>query len=77
MSIQAQVKVNGRMEKVLIYTTWYEFRQELGKKLGFIPLNWLWLKIKPKDPLPWTEANLSASLNVATRLVDHKITPDS
>jgi len=72
MSAQTKMNLKGHMEKAVIYTTWYEFRQELGKKLGRIPLNWLWFEVKPECPLPWDESDLQTSFFKAIRLVNQK-----
>lgn len=75
MSLQTKVHLKGHMNKTLIYTTWYEFRQELGKKLGRVPLNWLWLKVKPECPLPWDGSDLETSFSKATGLLSQKSSP--
>jgi len=49
--------------EVSLYTRWYDFRKELGNKLGYTPLNSEWLETKPKMPLPWKDSNLKATLS--------------
>lgn len=49
--------------EVSLYTSWYDFRKELGNKLGYIPLNSAWLDTKPKMPLPWNDSDLRAALS--------------
>jgi hypothetical protein len=44
------------------YTTWYEFKKDLERKLGRSLSNWQWIDIKPKEPLPWDDAQLNATL---------------
>jgi len=48
---------------VSLYTTWYDFKKELGNKLGHIPLNSEWLERKPKMPLPWDDSDMRAALS--------------
>jgi len=59
--------VNYRSE-VSLYTTWYDFRKELGNKLGYIPLSSEWLETKPKAPLPWDDSDMRAVLSTMARL---------
>ena len=49
-------------KEICTYTTWYEFKKELEQRLGCPLLNWYWLDVKPKDPLPWNNAHLKACL---------------
>ena len=51
------------------YSTWYEFKKDLEKHLGHSLLNWRWLEVKPKAPLPWNDSHMKA---VVARLDDHK-----
>ncbi len=51
------------MKKIPLYMTWYDFRRELGKRLGCVPLNRQWLQIKPRVALPWDESHMQASLS--------------
>ena len=54
------------------YTTWYDFRKDLGKSLGYIPLNWLWLKVKPDCPLPWSKSQMRTALSAVARIKGQK-----
>jgi len=44
------------------YETWYEFKRECEKRLGYSLLNRTWLELKPKSPLPWDDSHLRAVL---------------
>jgi hypothetical protein len=44
----------------MIYTTWYEFKKDLEKRLGYSLLNWRWLEVKPRCPLPWDDSQMKA-----------------
>jgi hypothetical protein len=48
------------------YTTWYEFKKDLERKLGHSLSNWQWMDIKPRAPLPWDDAQLKATLSALT-----------
>ena len=50
------------------YTTWYEFKKDLEKQLGYSLLNWRWLEAKPKAPLPWQDSHMKAALLAMARL---------
>jgi hypothetical protein len=45
----------------LSYTTWYEFKKDLEKRLGYSVLNWDWLRVKPKTALPWNSSNMQST----------------
>lgn len=45
------------------YATWYEFKKECEKRLGYSLLNRTWLQLKPKSPLPWDDSHLKAVLS--------------
>jgi len=57
------------------YNTWYEFKKECERQLGFSLLNGKWLELKPRKPLPWDETDLEAVLLAAThlQLAGHKV----
>jgi hypothetical protein len=57
------MKVANRTKEISSYTTWYEFKKDLGKKSGCIVLNWRWLEVKPKAPLPWNDSDMKAALS--------------
>lgn len=59
------------------YDTWYEFKKECERQLGFSLLNGKWLVLKPRKPLPWDDTDLEAVLLAAIRLqlTGHKVTP--
>ncbi len=46
-----------------LYTTWYEFKKDLEEKLNYPLLNWDWLDMKPRYPLPWKKAHMEACLS--------------
>ena len=48
----------------MIYTTWYAFKKELERRLGYCLLNRRWLEVKPESPLPWDDSHLRAALLV-------------
>jgi hypothetical protein len=45
------------------YEYWYDFERELESKLGQYLNVDLWLRTKPKKPLPWNNADLQTSLS--------------
>ena len=51
----------------MLYTTWYEFKKDLEKELGCMLLNWRWIEVKPKAPLPWNDSHMQATLSAAAR----------
>ena len=59
-------------KKASLYMTWYDFRRELGDRLGHMPLNSLWLRVKPKGPLPWTRPQIEEALMAIARLRQQK-----
>ena len=61
------MKVTTYHGEVSQYTTWYEFKKELGSRLGYRPLNDEWLKVKPKAPLPWDDAQMRVAISSAKR----------
>jgi hypothetical protein len=44
------------------YTTWYEFKKDCENILGHSLLNETWLKVKPRNPLPWNEVDIMSVL---------------
>ena len=52
---------------VKAYSTWYEFKKDFEKKLGHSLLNWDWMELKPKAPLPWTGSHMKAALLAVAR----------
>jgi hypothetical protein len=57
---------------VTLYETWYEFKKDLEKQVGHTLLNWCWLEVKPKDPLPWNNSHMRSVLSVCARLEKDK-----
>ena len=49
------------------YTTWYEFKRDLGKCLGHHLTNWEWLEVKPRSSLPWSYHHMKRSYWQAER----------
>jgi hypothetical protein len=58
----------SRMPKVRArstqYATWYEFKKDLERLLGYSLSNWRWIDVKPKEPLPWDDSHLNTTLSV-------------
>ena len=54
--------MDEQINRNTLYATWYEFRKELGNRLGYTPLNWQWLLIKLTDPLPWNKSHMKAAI---------------
>ncbi len=50
-----------------LYVTWYQFKKDLERQLGYSLLNWSWLEAKPKAPLPWHESHMRAALSEVAR----------
>ena len=50
------------IKELMMYETWYEFKNELQRRSGIVLLNNLWLEIKPRDPLPWYELHMKEAL---------------
>jgi len=59
-------------KKISHYTTWYEFKKDIEGKLGHALLNWCWLEVRPKAPLPWDDSHLQAALSVVATLGEQK-----
>jgi len=72
MEARLDMRVASRTNPISSYVTWYDFRRELGKKLGYMPLNWQWLNVKPKSPLPWDDSHMHAALSALARLEKQK-----
>ena len=66
------MRVANRTKEIPSYRTWYDFRKDLEKKLGYMPLNWLWLAVKPQAPLPWNDCHLQSVLSTVARLEEQK-----
>ena len=62
------MKVSNYRNDLTLYKTWYEFRKELGNKLGYIPLNSQWLEIKPRTSLPWDNSHMQTAVSSVTHL---------
>jgi hypothetical protein len=45
------------------YDTWSAFKQDLELNLWCHVENSLWLKIKPKRPLPWHDSDMEAAIS--------------
>jgi hypothetical protein len=52
--------------RATLYTTWYEFKKDLEKQLGCSLLNWRWMEVKPKAPLPWNKYQLKKALSASS-----------
>lgn len=50
------------------YSTWYEFKKECEKRLGYSLLNGKWSEAKPKKPLPWDDTDMEVILLTLARL---------
>jgi hypothetical protein len=52
----------------LVYKTWYDFKRKLESELGRgLPVD-LWLRTKPRKPLPWDETDLRVTLSEVARI---------
>ncbi len=52
------------------YKTWYDFKRAVESKLGRgLPVD-LWLRTKPKKPLPWDYGDLRATLSAIVTIQD-------
>ncbi len=45
------------------YNTWYAFKKDLELILWCHLANDVWLRVKPRKPLPWHEPDMLASLS--------------
>ncbi len=43
------------------------FQKDLEKELGYRLLNWLWLELKTKAPVPWHGSHMKASPSATAR----------
>lgn len=50
------------------YTTWYDFKKDCDNILGHSLLNETWLKVKPRNPLPWNEFDMISVILAVTSL---------
>lgn len=66
------MKMTKSTDNVFLYMTWYEFKKELEKRSGNCILNWDWIKIKPKHPLPWDNSHMQSAFNRLSRLEKRK-----
>ena len=60
------------MDSSMQYATWYEFKKEFERRLGYSMLNWNWLQVKPQTPLPWNDSHMKAALSATARLGKHE-----
>lgn len=67
----------GLAERLLIYATWYGFKKDLERRLGYNLLNHEWFQVKPKAPLPWDDSHMRAALSEAASLTTDKDYPQS
>ena len=44
------------------YDTWYGFKKDLESLCGHPVLNSLWLRVKPKEALPWGKSQILTTL---------------
>ena len=51
------------MQGPAVYETWYEFKKDFEKQLGHGVLNWDWLRVKPRAPLPWNGSHMATALS--------------
>lgn len=61
------VKEKVRMDSSMLYPTWYDFKKDFERRVGYGLLNWDWLKVKPEAPLPWNGSHMKRSLLVLSR----------
>ena len=62
------MRVSTYTREIWLYATWYEFKKDFEKRLGYSLLNWRWLEVKPKAPLPWDDSHMQAALSAAVTL---------
>ncbi len=55
-----------------LYFTWYEFKKDLERQVSRIILNSDWLRVKPRDPLPWDESCMRSALLEVKRVQRQK-----
>ena len=58
------VKEKVRMDSSMLYQTWYDFKKDFERRVGYGLLNWDWLKVKPEAPLPWNGSHMRRALSV-------------
>lgn len=61
------VKEKVRMDSSMLYPTWYDFKKDFERRVGYGLLNWDWLKVKPEAPLPWNGSHMRRALSVLSR----------
>lgn len=61
------VKEKVRMDSSMLYPTWYDFKKDFERQVGYGLLNWDWLKVKPEAPLPWNGSHMRRALSVLSR----------
>jgi hypothetical protein len=55
-----------------LYFTWYEFKKDLEKQACRNLLNSDWLRVKPREPLPWDDSCMRSTLVEIKRLQRQK-----
>jgi hypothetical protein len=51
------------------YKTWFHFKRDLEIKLGkAVPVD-LWLRTRPKKPLPWCKADFETTLSEVSAIL--------
>jgi len=54
--------VTGLALSLQTYDTWYGFKKDLESLYGFPILNSLWLRVKPREALPWGKSQILTTL---------------
>ena len=54
------------------YLTWYEFKKDLERQAGHVILNSEWLRVKPREPLPWNDTSMQSALSELARAKKRK-----
>ena len=51
------------------YDTWYEVKRDCEKLVGTGLSNRIWLRVKPRAPLPWNDTDKAVVLSRIIRLL--------
>ncbi len=62
------VEEKVRMDSSMLYQTWYDFKKDFERQVGYGLLNWDWLKVKPEAPLPWNGSHMKTALSGLSRI---------
>ena len=54
--------VTGLVLSPQTYDTWYGFKKDLESLCGYPIINSLWLRVKPREALPWGKSQILTTL---------------